>query len=56
MCSSAYFGGMNDYEAVARENSSAVNFLCGKCAAVELGYGTDFCALHGNEFIDYKCL
>lgn len=56
ICGSAYFGGLNDYEAAVRENSSACHFLCGKCAAVELGYGSEFCVLHGNEFIDYKCM
>ena len=34
----------------------AENFLCMKCAAIELGYGKEFCEIHGNEFIDFKCM
>lgn len=31
-------------------------FMCRQCASIELGYGKDFCDIHGNEFIDYKCM
>ena len=27
-----------------------------KCAAIELGYGTEMCSIHGNEFVDFKCM
>lgn len=55
-CGDLYYGGPNDYDAAIRENSEQQNFLCQKCACDFLGYGQDFCALHGNEFIDFKCM
>ena len=39
-----------------RENMDEDCFLCMKCAGVELGHGKEFCEIHGNEFIDFKCM
>ena len=32
------------------------DLLCKKCKSEELGEGQDDCPLHGNRFIDYKCM
>lgn len=39
-----------------RENSDEHNFMCMRCACEYLGYGKEFCEMHGNEFIDFKCM
>ena len=54
-CNKIYNGGKNDYEGAIRENMDPQNFLCTRCAEIELGYGTEHCAIHGNEFTDFKC-
>lgn len=54
-CHRIYNGGKNDYNGALRENMDAKNFLCQPCSEVALGYGQEMCALHGNEFCDFKC-
>ena len=54
-CTRIYNGGKNDYEGALRENMDPANFLCQQCAEQALGYGKEFCELHGNEFTDFKC-
>ena len=46
---------MNDFNTAVRENMDAENFLCTECAEQALGYGKEYCEIHGNEFIDWKC-
>lgn len=46
---------MNDYDGALRENQELKNFMCQKCAEIELGYGKEICEIHGNEFCDFKC-
>ena len=55
-CDETYYGGENDFDASVRENMDPENFLCQRCAQEELGYGSEWCEIHGNEFIDYKCM
>ena len=54
-CQRVYNGGRNDYEAALRENMSPDKLLCLLCREQKLGYGQEFCELHGNEFTDFKC-
>ena len=54
-CRRVYNGGKNDFDGALRENMDPKNFLCQQCMEVELGYGKEFCDLHGNEFADFKC-
>ena len=57
-CKIPYFGGMEDcMQAMKSENSlKKEDLLCRKCMTEELGYGKAMCNLHGNEFIDWKCM
>ena len=54
-CSRIYNGGKNDEDGALRENMNPENFLCRQCSERALGYGQEFCQLHGNEFTDFKC-
>jgi len=54
-CQKIYNGGKNDYDGALRENMEDKNFLCKLCSEKALGYGQEFCSLHGNEFTDFKC-
>jgi len=54
-CNRIFNGGKNDYDGAIRENMDPSNFLCRPCAEIELGYGKEYCDLHGNEFADFKC-
>ena len=54
-CNKIYNGGKNDYDGALRENMDPTSFLCQRCAELELGYGKEYCDLHGNEFTDFKC-
>ena len=55
VCKKIYNGGKNDFDGALRENMDAINFLCKPCSEEYLGYGKEFCDLHGNEFTDFKC-
>ena len=32
------------------------DLLCKDCSYKALGYGKEMCEIHGNEFIDWKCM
>ena len=53
-CKKPYFGGMPSCEEAARgdEDYNPEDLVCGACAGNDLG---DTCAVHGAEFIEFKC-
>jgi E3 ubiquitin-protein ligase MYCBP2 len=57
-CKSIFFGGMQDCaDAMGAENTlRKENLLCNDCKSEELGFGQKDCKLHGNRFIDFKCM
>lgn len=56
-CKEPYYGGMLDcMEAMQNENIRPQDLLCKACLPRQLDWGSAMCELHGNEFIDWKCM
>ena len=57
-CREPYFGGMEDcMQAMQSENNlKKEDLMCRKCSIEELGLGKSMCEIHGNEFVDWKCM
>ena len=57
-CQEPFFGGMQDCEQAMEQEDKITkeSLLCKQCKSKEMGEGQNNCALHGNAFIDYKCM